>query len=251
MAHPASPLLDIAMASVKDYTEGLSVREYNEIREMFERYINGQIDYAPIAETIQAKCGTASSVEKIRDILTVSEVPLPPVSACTQDLGMRKKTQQWTQLEDTRLLAALHRYGMDNWNVVAQFVGRGRTRSQCSQRWQRGLDPKISRSHWSKEEEEKLLMLVEKLGDRSWIRIANQMGNRSDVQCRYRYLQMKKESQDEGGKVKVVASEPARPVITEATPIASRDNPLSFDLAIQFDFDEHHALFGNLGALFD
>jgi len=27
--------------------------------------------------------------------------------------------------------------------VVASFVGNGRTRAQCAQRWSRGLNPKI------------------------------------------------------------------------------------------------------------
>jgi hypothetical protein len=50
---------------------------------------------------------------------------------------------------------------------VARYVGNNRTRSQCSQRWQRGLDPRISRSRWTPEDEARLIGLVEKYGEKS------------------------------------------------------------------------------------
>jgi hypothetical protein len=73
-------------------------------------------------------------------------------------------------------------------------VGNNRTSSQCSQRWQRGLDPRISRGRWTAEDEAKLLKLVAQFGEKSWIRISAAMGNRSDVQCRYRYLHLQRGS---------------------------------------------------------
>ena len=105
----------------------------------------------------------------------------------------RRKTRTWSSFEDQRLIAAVSRFGLDNWSHVASFVGNGRTRAQCAQRWNRGLDPRISRDHWSPEEEQKLLILIENKNGKGWTHIANEMGNRSDVQCRYHYLQMKKE----------------------------------------------------------
>jgi hypothetical protein len=49
------------------------------------------------------------------------------------------------------------------------------------------IDPKIDKSNWSEEEEQKLIRLVSEHGDKSWTRIAAEMGSRSDVQCRFRY----------------------------------------------------------------
>jgi hypothetical protein len=104
----------------------------------------------------------------------------------------RRKTQAWTSVEDSRLREAVQRFGTDNWNLVAKCIGTNRTRSQCSQRWQRGLDPRIARTRWTPDEEAKLLKLVAEYGEKSWIRVSQAIGNRSDVQCRYRYHQIQK-----------------------------------------------------------
>ncbi|OHT14334.1 hypothetical protein TRFO_15392 [Tritrichomonas foetus] len=106
--------------------------------------------------------------------------------------GARKKIRSWTLTEDQRLLLGIHRFGLDNWALVSEFVGGGRTRSQCSQRWLRGLDPHIIKDHWRPDDDEKLLTLVALHGNKSWTQIAEDLGNRCDVQCRYRYRQLMK-----------------------------------------------------------
>ena len=106
--------------------------------------------------------------------------------------GKRAKNKSWSQAEDVRLLQAVSLYGVSAWSVVAQYVGGGRTRSQCSQRWVRGLDPSISRGRWTRQEEDKLCMLVEKYGTNQWVKVATELGKRCDVQCRYRYSQILK-----------------------------------------------------------
>lgn len=115
----------------------------------------------------------------------------------------RKKTRSWTNEEDQRLLMGVHLYGLENWTLVAQFVGNNRTRSMCSQRWIRVLDPKISKSHWTEDDDQQLLQMVQLYGEKSWMKIASKLGNRSDVQCRYHYQQLQRES-----KITVVTSSP-------------------------------------------
>lgn len=109
----------------------------------------------------------------------------------------KKRSHCWTTYEDEKLLAAIHRFGVDNWSSIARFVGNSRTRSQCSQRWFRGLDPRLSKNQWTREEESMLIQLVSTYGDRSWTRVASKLGNRSDVQCRYHYKQIHKEFQSQ------------------------------------------------------
>lgn len=110
-------------------------------------------------------------------------------------ISNRRKSHCWTPSEDERLLAGVHRYGIDNWSSVALFVGNSRTRSQCSQRWSRGIDPRLSKNLWTHEEETMLIQLVTVYGNKSWTQIANKLGNRSDVQCRYHYKQIHREFQ--------------------------------------------------------
>lgn len=132
------------------------------------------------------------TVNILDEILDMQDDPLPYThdSHIFDELkpgSIRKKTRTWTNNEDKRLLAGIYRFGIENWTKVANFVGSGRTRSQCAQRWVRKLDPSICKDKWTLEEEEKLKIYVERYGVRSWTKIASLIGNRSDVQCRYHY----------------------------------------------------------------
>ena len=99
----------------------------------------------------------------------------------------RSTAKNWSQAEDDRLLSAIIKFGLFSWHEVARFVGYGRTKAQCSQRWSRGLDPSIYKGPWSEKDDRKLLKLVDKYGEHAWKQIASCIGNRSDAQCRYRY----------------------------------------------------------------
>ena len=250
MSTQRSPLVDIAMAYTRECISGMSDSDRDKVKDMFTDFISGALDYETLAGYFQTNFKNTTPVDRIRDILNVKDDPLPSPHM-SSDIGIRKKTQQWTQPEDYRLIAGLHRYGMDNWTLVAHFVGNNRSRSQCSQRWQRGLDPRISRSHWTKEEEEKLIALVHKYGDKSWIGVAKEMGNRSDVQCRYRYLQMKRENMGEQQKAIVSAPIPI-PVIQKDEPVTEMVNfsgvslaleePLPLDMVMNFGFDDSRTI---------
>jgi len=106
----------------------------------------------------------------------------------------RKKPRLWTPLEDERLKTAISMFGTTKWTSVSEFVGNGRSQSQCSQRWTRGLNPDLRKVSWTKEEDDLLLHTIKELGTKSWTRIASIIPNRCDVQCRYRYQQLQKMS---------------------------------------------------------
>lgn len=94
----------------------------------------------------------------------------------------------WTDFEDQLLTRAVSRWGTNNWTRVARMIGNGRSRSQCSQRWFRCLDPRITKGRWEPEEDEVLLAIVKKYGPKNWVQISREMKTRTDVQCRHRYL---------------------------------------------------------------
>jgi hypothetical protein len=56
------------------------------------------------------------------------------------------------------------------------------------------LDPSIVKSPWTQEEEAELLALVAKFGEQFWKKVAREIGNRSDVQCKNCYQQMQKQT---------------------------------------------------------
>lgn len=170
-----------------------------QLQNILECYVTGTLSFEDCSETSRQLTGTSQPVERLSEILNVARQPMPqqapalsPDESDRED-GVRRKSRSWTTQEDDRLLAGIFRFGPDNWTSIARFVGNSRSRSQCSQRWQRGLDPRLSKMQWSITEEAKLLQLVSTFGDRNWTQIASKMGNRSDVQCRYRYKQMMKD----------------------------------------------------------
>ncbi|OHS94337.1 Myb-like DNA-binding domain containing protein [Tritrichomonas foetus] len=114
-----------------------------------------------------------------------------------------KKMKRWSVIEDKKLINAIKTYGTGNWSKIAQEVGGKRGKSQCSQRWTRCLNPEISHDKWTVEEDQNLLLLVEKYGLKSWRKIANSMGNRCDVQCRYRYQKIWRNGKYQMTKTKV------------------------------------------------
>jgi hypothetical protein len=160
-------------------------------------WLEGKLAFGCAASIINAIMGDATAMQKLTAIV---DMPIDPIPS--KFLGPdnprsgRNKTRPWIVYEDQRLLAAIYRFGLDSWISIASFVGNGRTRSQCFQRWNRGLDPRICKGNWMIQEETRLMNLVKENGEKSWTKIAQLMGNRSDVQCRYRYYQMRKDQKE-------------------------------------------------------
>lgn len=90
----------------------------------------------------------------------------------------------WKNSEDEILKAAVMKYGKNHWSRVASLMSR-KTAKQCKARWNEWLDPRIKKTEWSREEDEKLLHLV-KLLPTQWRTIAPAIG-RTPTQCIERY----------------------------------------------------------------
>lgn len=196
-------LVEVAMNYVNEVCEVMSRDDRRMLVDTFQKYIANQISIDHAKQILLETLNNTTPLDKLAEIMSVSEVPLPPVDELDSDSGSRrKKTRTWSSEEDHRLIMGVYKYGADNWNSIALFVGHSRSRSQCSQRWQRVLDPHISKSPWSEPENRQLLSLVKKYGTKMWVKIASEMERRSDVQCRYRYKQLM------GGKDDSVSSPP-------------------------------------------
>lgn len=136
------------------------------------------------------------SIVRIAKILTAQPAPpetepKPAREAKQPGGGMsqhRQRGSPWSAEEDERLLAGIYHFGLSDWHRVSQFVGNRRTRAQCGQRWLRCLDPNMKKDKWSPEEDAHLIRLVETYGEHAWAKIAKDLGSRTDVQCRYRYI---------------------------------------------------------------
>lgn len=186
--------LDILIDLGVSYVEGfvtLNEKEISNIREIFKKYLYGSISEELCRKILIETVGRDDYLSRINDILNMDDEPIPfDESEDADNSSLRKKTRTWTVTEDQRLLAGVVRFGLENWNTIASFIGNGRSRSQCSQRWARGLNPKISKKSWTYEEDAFLMKQIRIYGEKSWTKIASILKNRTDVQCRYRYKQL-------------------------------------------------------------
>ncbi|GMJ06662.1 myb domain protein 52, MYB DOMAIN PROTEIN 52 [Hibiscus trionum] len=84
----------------------------------------------------------------------------------------------WRPAEDERLRELVERYGPHNWNAIADKL-QGRSGKSCRLRWFNQLDPRINRSPFTEEEEERLLAAHRIHGNR-WAVIARGFPGRTD-----------------------------------------------------------------------
>ncbi|OII76677.1 MYB-like DNA-binding domain-containing protein [Cryptosporidium andersoni] len=90
----------------------------------------------------------------------------------------------WKNSEDEILKTAVMKYGLNNWSRVASLLVR-KSAKQCKARWYEWLDPRVCKTEWSRDEEEKLLHLA-KLFPCQWRTIAPIVG-RTAYQCLEHY----------------------------------------------------------------
>jgi hypothetical protein len=198
-----NPLLAVSEKYIGEAYPDISPQLVADLLQIIDYYISDVVTIDRAFELFKAKVQKTEPLTSISAILNVDKIQMDPYVAPMPGAlpqSSRKKIRLWSQYEDHRLLCAIHRHGLDNWPAVSQFVGNERTRAQCAQRWRRGLDPRILKVTWTRDEEEKLLELVKKYGVRAWTKISCEFGNRSDVQCRYHYGQMTKASHVEDTK---------------------------------------------------
>lgn len=103
-----------------------------------------------------------------------------------------KDKQWWTTKEDEKLRKAVEMSGAKNWKLISERANVGKSDVQCLQRWTQVLRPGLKKGTWSKEEDQRLTVLVREASESEanqipWKKIEKEMGGRTAKQCRERW----------------------------------------------------------------
>ncbi|XP_059972004.1 myb-related protein A isoform X4 [Mesoplodon densirostris] len=93
---------------------------------------------------------------------------------------------KWTRDEDDKLKKLVEQHGTDDWTLIASRL-QNRSDFQCQHRWQKVLNPELIKGPWTKEEDQRVIELVQKYGPKRWSLIAKHLKGRIGKQCRERW----------------------------------------------------------------
>ncbi|KAK8478086.1 hypothetical protein V6N13_104292 [Hibiscus sabdariffa] len=96
---------------------------------------------------------------------------------CCDKMGLKKGP--WTPEEDQILVSYIQKHGHGNWRALPKQAGLLRCGKSCRLRWINYLRPDIKRGNFTLEDEETIIQLHEKLGNR-WSTIAAKLPGRTD-----------------------------------------------------------------------
>ncbi|PWA68967.1 homeodomain-like protein [Artemisia annua] len=105
------------------------------------------------------------------------------------------KKGAWSEDEDNKLRAYVQRYGHWNWRLLPKFAGLSRSGKSCRLRWVNYLRPDIKHGNFTKEEEDVIIELHKKIGNK-WSEMAAYLPGRSDNEIKNRWhTHLKKRAQ--------------------------------------------------------
>lgn len=84
----------------------------------------------------------------------------------------------WTREEDEEIIKYVQMHGDKDWAKLALIL-KGRTGKQCRERYKNHLDTNVKRTQWTQEEDDLLVELHEKYGNK-WTKISSFFDGRTD-----------------------------------------------------------------------
>ncbi|CAH2078510.1 unnamed protein product [Thlaspi arvense] len=168
--------------------------------------------------------------------LGTNRTPFQCLARYQRSLNADMLKKEWTPEEDEQLREAVNLLGEKDWQSVANML-KGRTGTQCSNRWKKSLHPTIeTKGTWSSEEEKRLKVAVTIFGAQKWCKIAQFVPGRTQSQCRAKW-----ETLDPKIKKRESWTEEEDAKLREAT--AGLESKLK-----NFEFDREHGIWSKVAS---
>lgn len=94
--------------------------------------------------------------------------------------------RNWNQEEDDMLRELIAQYGKQ-WSVIASHMPN-RTATQIAARWEKCINPKLTKGPFNPEEDKILIQFVEEYGCHAWPKVSTVLPHRTAKQCRERWF---------------------------------------------------------------
>ncbi|KAL1345786.1 hypothetical protein HN51_019481 [Arachis hypogaea] len=142
---------------------------------------------------------------------------------CVDKSGMKKGA--WTPEEDSKLIAYITRYGSWNWRQLPRFAGLARCGKSCRLRWLNYLRPNIKRGNYTQEEEDIIVTMHKKIGNK-WSVIASNLPGRTDNDIKnHWHSSLKRRSHQRNTRQKVKATAAATAPAAAIAAVNTTTNP--------------------------
>ncbi|XP_076910483.1 transcription factor MYB72-like [Bidens hawaiensis] len=147
--------------------------------------------------------------------------------------GLKKGA--WSEDEDDKLRAYIQRYGHWNWRLLPKFAGLSRSGKSCRLRWVNYLRPDIKHGNFTKEEEDLIVELHKKLGNK-WSEMAAYLPGRSDNEIKnHWHTDIKKRANKD---LDVLESEHVQTIEPDPDQVNTKENHVQYsDLEFQQDLE--------------
>ncbi|OHT03610.1 Myb-like DNA-binding domain containing protein [Tritrichomonas foetus] len=94
--------------------------------------------------------------------------------------------RNWNEEEDNMLRELIVQYGKQ-WSVIASHIPN-RTATQIAARWEKCINPKLTKGPFNSEEDRLIIEFVEEFGCHAWPKITSVLPHRTPKQCRERWF---------------------------------------------------------------
>jgi len=139
----------------------------------------------------------------IRDIYPQVACGYETSETCSTVSRKEKQLGKWLKEEEVQLTAHVETRGNQSWAQIARELNNDyhngksvRQGKHCRERWYNHLDPSLRKGAWTQEEDQLLILLQRQLG-KAWSQIAKRMPGRTENHVKNRWNSVMRKGKDQ------------------------------------------------------